>query len=72
VTEVNGGFQRLRGLRRRRSAAAVNAGLIPAGDKGVSCECCVLSGRGLCEGLIIHPEESYRVWCFVLCDLETS
>jgi hypothetical protein len=29
----------------------------------VSCECCVLSGRGLCVGLITRPEESYRVWC---------
>jgi len=27
----------------------------------VSCECCVLSGRGLCAGLIPRPEESYRV-----------
>jgi hypothetical protein len=26
----------------------------------VSCECCVLSGRGLCVGLITCPEESYR------------
>jgi hypothetical protein len=26
----------------------------------VSCECCVLSGRGLCFGLIPRPEESYR------------
>jgi hypothetical protein len=25
----------------------------------VSCGCCVLSGRGLCEGLITRPEESY-------------
>jgi hypothetical protein len=23
----------------------------------------VLSGRGLQDGLITHPEESYRVWC---------
>jgi hypothetical protein len=23
----------------------------------------VLSGRGLCDGPIIHPQESYRVWC---------
>jgi len=23
----------------------------------------VLSGRGLCVGLITVPEESYRVWC---------
>jgi len=25
----------------------------------VSCECCVLSGRGLCVGLITRREESY-------------
>jgi hypothetical protein len=24
----------------------------------VSYECCVLSGRGLCDGLITRPEES--------------
>jgi hypothetical protein len=23
----------------------------------------VLSGRGLCDGLITRPEESYRMWC---------
>jgi hypothetical protein len=23
----------------------------------------VLSGRGLCDGLISRPEEFYRVWC---------
>jgi len=28
----------------------------------VSCECCVLSGIGLCDGPITHPEESYRVY----------
>jgi len=38
----------------------------------VSCECCVLSGRGLCDELITRPEESYRLWCVVLCDPETS
>ena len=27
------------------------------------CDCCVLSGRGLCVGLITRPEEPYRVWC---------
>jgi hypothetical protein len=37
----------------------------------VCCECCVLSGRGLCDELITRPEESYRLWC-VVCDLETS
>ena len=35
------------------------------------CECCVLSGRGLCDGLITRPEESYRLWYAVVCDLET-
>jgi hypothetical protein len=24
---------------------------------------CLLSGRGLCNRHITHPEESYRVWC---------
>ena len=34
--------------------------------------CRVLSGRGLCDELITRPEESYRLWCVVVCDLETS
>jgi len=38
----------------------------------VCCECCVSSGRGLCDELITRPEESYRLWCVVACDLETS
>ena len=29
-------------------------------------------GRGLCDELITRPEESYRLWCVVVCDLETS
>jgi len=29
-------------------------------------ECCVLSGKGRCDGPITHPEKSYRVWCFSL------
>jgi len=36
----------------------------------VCCECCVLSGRGLCDELITRPEESYRLWCVVVCDQE--
>jgi hypothetical protein len=32
----------------------------------------VLSGRWLCDELITRPEESYRLWCVVVCDLETS
>ena len=32
----------------------------------------MLSGRGLCDKLITCPEESYRLCCVVVCDLETS
>ena len=38
----------------------------------VCCECRALSGRGLCDELITRPEESYRLCCVVVCDLETS
>ena len=38
----------------------------------VCCERRVLSGRGLCDELITRPEESYQLWCVVVCDLETS
>ena len=38
----------------------------------VCCECCVLSGRGLCDEPITRPEESYPLWCVVVCDLEIS
>jgi len=31
-----------------------------------------LSGRGLCDELITRPEVSNRLWCVVVCDLETS
>ena len=40
------------------------AGSNAAGDMDVRLfECCVLSGRGFCVGLITHPEKPYRVWC---------
>jgi len=32
----------------------------------------VLSGRGICDEVITRLEESYRLWCVVVCDLETS
>ena len=38
----------------------------------VCCECCVLSGRGLCDEMITPPEESYRLWRVVVSDLVTS
>ena len=37
--------------------------ILPGVWMSVCCECCVLSGRGLCEELITRPEESYRLWC---------
>ena len=51
------------GLRVRISPEAWISGL---------CECCVLSGRGVCDGPINRPEESYWLWCVIACDLETS
>ena len=36
---------------------------IPPGAKmSVSCECCVLSGRVVCDGPITRPEDSYQMW----------
>jgi hypothetical protein len=47
--------------------------IVPPGAwKFVCRECCVLSGRGLCDELITGLEESYRLWCVVVCDLGTS
>jgi hypothetical protein len=46
---------------------------IPPGARmSVCCKSCALSGRGLCDDLITRQEESYRLWCVVLCDLETA
>ena len=64
-----------RGLRRRSSAARLlrlRVRIPPGAWMFVCCECCVLSGRGLCDGLIIRSEESYRLWRVVVCDQETS
>ena len=64
-----------RGLRRRSLAARLLrlwVRIPPRAWMFVCCECCVLSGRGLCDGLITRPEESYRLWRVVVCDQETS
>ena len=37
----------------------------PTGGMAVCCDCCVLSGRGLCDGMIPRLEESYRLVCRV-------
>jgi hypothetical protein len=61
------------GLRRGSAAARLLrlwVRISPEAWMSVCCEWCVFSGRGLCDGLITRPEESYRVWCE--CDREYS
>ena len=51
-----------RGLRRRSSAARLLrlwVRIPPGAWMSVCCECCVLSGRGLGDGLVTRAEESY-------------
>jgi hypothetical protein len=61
---------------RRWSAAVRLVGLWvripPRAWMFVCCDYRVLSGRGPCDELIIRPEESYRMWCVLECNLETS
>jgi hypothetical protein len=45
-----------------RSLAGILGSNPVGGWMPVSCECCVLSGRGLCVGLTTRPEESCRLW----------
>ena len=60
-----------RGLRRSSSAVRqlrLWVQMTPRAWMFVCCDCCVLSGRGLCDGLTTRREESYRLWRVVLCD----
>ena len=64
-----------RGLRPKSAAARLPrlwVRIPPDAWMFVCFECCELSGRGLCEELITRPEESYRLWCVVVCELGTS
>jgi hypothetical protein len=64
-----------RAVLRRGSAADRLLGLrvrIPPGAWMFVLSVVYLSGRGLCDGLITRPEESYRLCCVIVCDLETS
>ena len=64
-----------RGLTRRSAAASLLrlwVRIPPGAWMSVSFECCVLSGGGISDELITRPEESYRTWCVVVWDLETS
>ena len=72
---VNCWSQCPRGLRRRSSAASLLRLWVPIRPVAwmfVCCECCVLSGRGLCDELLTRPGESYRLWRVLVCDQETS
>jgi hypothetical protein len=62
-------------LRRRSSAVRLLRMWVripPGAWMSVCCECCVSSGRGLCDEMITRPEESYRMWFVIVYDLETS
>ena len=64
-----------RGIRRRSTAAHLLRSWVripPGAWMSLCCECCVLSGRSLCDDLVTRPEESYRLWCVAVCDIETS
>jgi hypothetical protein len=64
-----------RALRRRSTTARLLRSWVqipPKAWMSVCCECCVLSGRGLCDNPTTRPEESYRLWRVVVCDLEIS
>ena len=61
----------------RRSSAAARllrwwVRISPGAWMFVCCECCVVSGSGPSNELITRPGESCRMWCVVVCDLETS
>ena len=65
--------QRPSGLRRGSAAdclLGLRVRIPPEAWMFVCCECPMLSGRGLCDGLIPHPEESYRLWGVLVCDQE--
>jgi hypothetical protein len=60
-----------RGLRRRSAAERLLGSwvqILRGAWMFVSCTVFVLSSRGLCDGPIPRPEESYRCWCVFECD----
>ena len=52
-------------------SSAEIVGSNPTRGKDACHECSVVSGRALCDKLITCPEESYRMWWVIECDLET-
>ena len=81
ISQIQCRYALYRGLQRpgvlRRGSAAVRLLVLrvripPWAWMSVSCECFVLAGIGLCDEPISRPEESYRLWCIIVCNLETS
>ena len=63
------------GLRRGSEAARLlelHVRSPPEEWMSVSCECYVLSSRGLCDEPITRPEKPYELLCAILTDLEIS
>ena len=68
-------FQQPSGLKRGSTADRLLGSRVripPEAWRSVSYECRVLRCRGLCVVPISRAEESYRLWCVTVCDLETS
>jgi hypothetical protein len=66
---------RPRGLRRGSAAACLLelwVRIPPAAWMSLSCKYCVLSGKGLCNGLITRPGVLTTVVCLNKCDGEAS
>ena len=68
AAEVWNGYRYLKGLaswepaRSRAWDCGSSLPAIAGSNLSVFSDFCVLSGRGLCVGLITRTEESYRVW----------
>jgi len=72
---INCRFKCSLSLRRRSASARLLKFWVripPEAWMSVCCEWCVLSERGLCDELITHPDEYYRLCCIIICDIETS
>jgi hypothetical protein len=69
---VGGCSQWSRALRYRSAATRLLKLWVRNAPEAWMFVCCVFSGRGLCDELITPPEESYQLWCVIVCGLETS
>jgi hypothetical protein len=75
VTWRTEGFKQYKNGSKGKNTPYRQKNIRPGAWMFVCCECCVSSGRGLCDELITRLEESYRLWCVSQCDqkkLQTS